>query len=205
MDPIQVNAVLLRGLLPDLPMTTGTRLMGRVLERHGAHGLLNLGGAVLVAQLPEGVEEGARLRLQVAGADGDQLVLRVLGDAPPAGPAQQAPPQTAGTTPPGTPLPLPGDVIARVRVDGEDEDGPGGAGRTKAVTVRYDSPALGRLEVRLVLSPAGLVAGVAAPAGVALDLAGDHAGELRAALASAMGTSVDVHVGARKDRVDVRA
>src|SRR6476661_7658143 len=120
MDPIQVNAILLRGLLPDLPMTEGTRLMGRVLERHGAHGLLNLGGAVLVAQLPEGVEEGARLRLQVAGSDGDQFVLRVLGDQ--AAPAQQPQTYTATpTTPPGTPLPLPGDVIARVRVDGEDD------------------------------------------------------------------------------------
>ena len=35
-----------------------TQFVGRIMERHQHHGLLNLGGTVLLAKLPEGVEAG---------------------------------------------------------------------------------------------------------------------------------------------------
>jgi hypothetical protein len=73
------------------------------------------------------------------------------------------------------------------------------------VTVRYDSPSLGRLEVRLALGANGLVAGVGAGAGEPVALAGEHANDLRDALRRAMGVPVDVHVGLRRERVDFRA
>ena len=203
MDAIQVNAVLLRGLLPDLRLTAGTTLVGRIMERHGAHGLLNLAGAVLVAELPDDVPEGARMRLAVQEVGPERVVLRIVGDAPGPAASQQGA-QAAASPAPIVPLPLPGGLEAHARVEadgGADADAPG----TKAVTVRYASPVLGRLEVRLVLSGTGLVAGVVAPAGEGLALAGAHAEELRAALAGVMRTAVDVHVGERRDRVDVRA
>jgi hypothetical protein len=212
-DAIQVNAVLLRGLLPNLPLTVGATMVGRIMERHanGTHGLLNLAGAVLVAELPEGVPEGARLRLAVLDAGAERVVLRIVGDpsAPaaqhgtPAAPAQHAPGQGAAAA--VVPLPLPGGQLAHARVEADAGwEGDQGAG-TRAVTVRYASPALGRIEVRLVLSPSGLVAGVAAPPGEGAELAGAHAEELRAALRGVLGTSVEVHVGERRDRVDIRA
>jgi hypothetical protein len=200
MQPIQVDAVLLRGLLPDIRLTVGTTLLGRVLERHAQHGLLNLAGAVLVAELPEDVEAGQRLRLVVSEV-GERVVLRVAGEAAAAPGAPQPPPAAQG---PALPLPLPGDALAQVRIEAEAPEG-GPAGSTRAVTVHYDSPALGRIEVRLALGAGGLVAGVGAAAGEPVRLAGAHADELRAALSRAMRTPVDVHVGVRRDRVDLRA
>jgi hypothetical protein len=211
-DAIQVNAVLLRGLLPDLRLTAGTMLAGRIMERHanGTHGLLNLGGVVLVAELPEGVAEGARLRLVVQESGGERVVLRIVGDpsAPPP-PAQAAPsaqtPQHGAVAAPVVALPLPGGLQAHARVEADaTPEGAEGSG-THAVTVRYASPALGRIEVRLVLTPAGLAAGVAAPHGEGVELAAAHADELRDALRGVLSTTVDVHVGARRDRVDLRA
>jgi hypothetical protein len=198
MEPIRVDAVLLRALLPDLRLAVGATLAGRVLERHAAHGLLNLAGAVLVAELPEDVQAGQRLRLAVSEVGADRVVLRVVGDAPAAPPAHAAAPA------PAFGLPLPGGASARARVEAEAPE-PGAGGPATAVTVHYDSPALGRIEVRLALGAGGLAAGVGAGAGEPVRLAGERAGELRAALQRALGRPVDVHVGVRRDRVDVRA
>jgi hypothetical protein len=203
-DAIQVNAVLLRGILPDLRLTPGATLMGRVLERHAQHGLLNLAGAVLVAQLPDDVEAGARLRLAVQDVTPDHVVLRVVGEASAAA-APPAPPPAQGPASTALPLPLPGGGQPHVQAVADESAGGTAAGGVKAVTVRYESPALGRLEVRLALGASGLVAGVGAGAGDPVTLAGAHAGELRTALARVTGVSVDVHVGLRRDRVDFRA
>jgi hypothetical protein len=211
MDAIQVNAVLLRNLLPDLRLNVGSTFVGRIMERHMAHGLLNLGGTVLVAKLPEGVEAGARLRLAVSEVTPEHVVMRIIPDAGGnAGPQQQLP--AAPQTPPAVSVPLPDGSMAamRLEVDADDTSGAGLLGEgpaTKAVTVHYDSPTLGRVDVRLVLGPNGLVAGVGAAAGMPVQLAGQHADELRAGLSRAMGRPVDVHVGRRveKARVDFRA
>lgn len=206
MDAIQLNAVLLRNLLPDLRMTPGSTFVGRIMERHQHHGLLNLGGTVLLAKLPEGVEAGARLRLAVAEVTPDHVVMQIVQDAGP--PAQQSGPQTA-QAPPAVAVPLPDGTQAQMRlevVEDEDPMNPGGAS-TKAVTVHYESPHLGRIDVRLVLGPTGLAAGVGAAPGAPVQLAEQHAGELRAGLSRAMGHPVEVHVGRRteKARVDFRA
>ena len=207
MDAIQVNAVLLRGLLPDLRLTPGATLAGRVMERHGAHGLLNLAGAVLVAELPADVPEGARLRLAVQDVGAERIVLRIVGDA--AAPAPPSAPPPPAQPAPVVALPLPGGMEAHARVEADGSGAGGAEGEaaegTRAVTVRYASPTLGSFEVRLVLTPAGLSAGVTAPPGEGLALAGAHAEELRAALSGVLGTTVDVHVGQRRDRVDLRA
>lgn len=207
MDAIQLNAVLLRNLLPDLRMTPGSTFVGRIMERHQGHGLLNLGGTVLLAQLPEGVEAGARLRLAVADVTPEHVVMQIVQDA---GPAPQPGSQATPAQPPSAvAVPLPDGSQAQMRlevVEDEDPTRPGGPA-TKAVTVHYDSPALGRVDVRLVLGPNGLVAGVGAAPGTPVQLAEQHVGELRAGLTRAMGQPVDVHVGRRteKARVDFRA
>ena len=209
MDAIQLNAVLLRNLLPDLRMTPGTTFVGRIMERHAGHGLLNLGGTVLVAQLPEGVEAGARLRLAVQEVTPENVIMRIVPDSGGGAPAPAQPQQLHGA-PPAIAIPLPDGTQAQMRLEVTEEEHdptrPGGPS-TKAVTVHYDSPALGRVDVRLVLGPNGLVAGVGAAAGAPVQLAQQHLGELRAGLARAMGQPVDVHVGRRteKARVDFRA
>lgn len=209
MDAIQLNAVLLRNLLPDLKMTPGATFVGRIMERHQGHGLLNLGGTVLLAKLPEGVEAGARLRLAVSDVTPDNVVMQIVQDAGPGAAPQPGSPLAQAQAPPAVAVPLPDGAQAQMRLEVvEDEDPlrPGGPS-TKAVTVHYDSPALGRVDVRLVLGPNGLVAGVGAAPGAPVQLAEQHVGELRAGLSRAMGHSVDVHVGRRteKARVDFRA
>lgn len=209
MDAIQLNAVLLRNLLPDLRMTPGSTFVGRIMERHQGHGLLNLGGTVLLAKLPAGVEAGARLRLAVSEVTPDHVVMQIVQDAGPASTQQPGGPQAAPQAPPAVAVPLPDGSQAQMRlevVEDGDPSRPGGPS-TRAVNVHYDSPALGRIDVRLVLSSSGLVAGVGAAPGAPVRLAEQHAGELRAGLSRAMGQAVDVHVGRRteKARVDLRA
>lgn len=198
MGPIQVDAVVLRGMLPDLVLRPGMLLAGRVLERHQGHGLLNLAGAVVVAELPDGVEAGARLRLAVQDI-GEQVTLRVVPEAAPA--AQQQHPAAAAVAA----LPLPGGAHARVSVAGRDEEGDGAEGGARTVTLHYDSPELGRLELRLALAANGLVATVGAPTGAPTELAAEHAAELRAGLGRLLGRPVEVHVAPRRDQVDLRA
>ena len=214
MDAVQLNAVLLRNLLPDLKLTPGARFVGRVMERHAGHGLLNLGGTVLVAKLPAGVEAGMRLRLAVSEITPETVVMRIVPDTAQGqgAPAHAPPPgQPGAATPSGIAVPLPDGTQAQMRLEVTEDEGdptvPGGGGATKAVTVRYDSAALGRVDVRLVLGPNGLVAGVGTAPGSASELAGRHADELREALSRAMGRPVEVHVGRRTERtrVDFRA
>jgi hypothetical protein len=176
-----------------------------VLERHAGHGLLNLAGAVLVAELPDDVEAGQRMRLAVQDVTADKVVLRVVGDPSAAQPQQAPAPNPGAASAQAVPLPLPGEAQAFIQAVADESAGNTAAGAAKAVTVRYDSPALGRLEVRLALGANGLVAGVGAGAGEPVQLAGEHAGELREALRRAMGVQVDVHVGLRRERVDLRA
>ncbi|MEZ5120063.1 MAG: hypothetical protein R2736_00535 [Solirubrobacterales bacterium] len=70
-----VDVVLLRGLLPEVPIRAGDVLPARVL----GPGMLSLAGVRVAARLPEGLAEGARLRLRVQEAGAERVVLRVVG------------------------------------------------------------------------------------------------------------------------------
>jgi hypothetical protein len=75
MRPLAVDLVLLRSTAPDLPLVVGRVLAARVVERRGRHGILNLAGAYLTAELPEEVQEGDRLRLVVEAMTSERVVL----------------------------------------------------------------------------------------------------------------------------------
>jgi hypothetical protein len=209
---VSLDAVLLRGLLPDLRLREGVTLAARVLERRGDHGLLALAGTPVVAELPAELAAGTRLRLVVADLTGERVVLRVLeavAPPPPAGPAPPAAPPAPAPAAVPVPLPLPGGLQARVAVAERDaRGGPGGAegeAGAASVALHYDSPRLGRLELRLVVAPGQVRASVAAPPGPAQALADARAGELRAALAAALDRPADVAVTPSRARVDRRA
>nr|MDP8943026.1 hypothetical protein [Actinomycetota bacterium] len=104
MDPVSLDTVLLRLRAPDLVLRPGMVLAGRVAERSGRHGVLTLAGAALVAELPDEVAAGDRLRLTVTEVGPERVVMRLTD--PPAAPA-----------PPAAHLPLPGGGTATVRVD----------------------------------------------------------------------------------------
>jgi hypothetical protein len=75
MRPLAVDLVLLRSTAPDLPLVVGRVLAARVIERRGRHGIINLAGAYLTAELPDELEPGDTLRLVVQEAHGEQVVL----------------------------------------------------------------------------------------------------------------------------------
>lgn len=205
-EAMQTQLVLLRTAGADVQLAPGTLLAARVL----GPGAISLAGVRLAATLPPGLEPGVALRLQVTEASTAQLVLRIVGTAQPgqaveqpAGAAQQAGP----AAPPPVAVPLPGEASARLIVDPDGGGAPGGPRRPGAhsVTLRYESPGLGRLDLALTVDR-GMVSAVAhAPAGEVADRLRAGSGELRAALAEALARPARVAVVAREETLDVRA
>jgi hypothetical protein len=194
MDAMPISVVLLRGLLPDVKLTPGTVVMARVLDPR----TINLAGVKLTAKLPEGVAEGQVLRLRVEEATTDRIHLRIVEQPGQARQAEQAPqvPNSAYQ------LALPGGVLARIHVEErEEEAGRKATGAARSVVVRYDSPTLGRLDVRLDARSAAIHVSDGDPA---LTVA-EAAGALRDALAQAAGAPVLVTVHPRPQTVNVQA
>lgn len=199
MQSIQVDRLLLlRAGLPDLALRPGALLMARVGERAGAHGILLVAGMPLVAELPEGVEPGARLRLAVQETAGERVVLQIVPEA-----AQQAAPPSTVVT-----LPLPAGATAHLHVEDEAQDGRSGAedaAERRSVALVYESPTLGAVHLLISLDPAGVHAVIGASPGTGLDSALAGAGALREALAEAAGRPATVDVQPRREPLDVYA
>jgi hypothetical protein len=170
---ITPELVLLRAALPVPSLRPGAIVAARVLDR----GLLLLGDARVAATLPSDVRPGDALRLRVQEATPERVVLQVVPQPPPAATAL---------------VPLPGGATARiVEDDHENADGNGDRG----VMLRYDSPTLGRLDIRLSAAGATVHASEGSPAAAARAAAGD--------LAEAIGRPVAVV--ARRSALDARA
>jgi len=213
MAGLPVDLVLLRGLLPDVPVRPGDVLPARVLARQGAQGMLSLAGVRVAAQLPEGLAEGARLRLRVQEAGTERIVLRVVGE-PEAAPGQQAAAAAvpaaadplAAAVRAGLVVALPGGALARLFVDPEEARGAArGGGAPSRVTLRYEAAAIGRVDIALEIAPGAVAGTVHAPAGVAAERLRESAGDLRAALAAATGRPASVTIRERTETVNLRA
>src|ERR687887_378774 len=139
---VELDAALLRAGAGELVLRAGRVLAARVAERHGAHGVLVLAGAPLVAQLPEGVREGDELRLVVDAVKDDRVLLRI--DGPPETPAAAVPPVA---------LALPHGQ-AFIRPADPDGGGGGEGGAGPALALRWD----GNGAPRVVAEGRGLVA-----------------------------------------------
>jgi hypothetical protein len=173
---ITPDLILLRAALPVPSLRPGAVLAARVLDR----GLIALAGARVSATLPDDVRPGDALRLRVQEAGPERIVLQIVPQPPPASTAAVA---------------LPGGAFARVIKD-DEEGGAGGAGRgERAVVLRYDSPVLGRLDIRLSAAGATVHASEGPPADAARAAAGD--------LAAALGAPVAIL--ARRSALDARA
>lgn len=182
MRPFAVDLVLLRSTAPDLPLVVGRVLAARVVDRHGQHGVINLAGAYLTAELPDELQVGDRLRLVVQGTTGDKAVL-ALADAPP-------------------PLAQPPAHDDRVElVGGRDPELAGDD--AEVATVRFEGTAIGTVELRVSLADELVHVRAALDAGEPLTLARERADALRAALAQAAGRPAEVELVARPERLDV--
>jgi len=205
---VPANLILLRGLIPELPMRTGDVLPARVFSRD----TLVLAGVRVAAQLPENLAVGQRLRVQVEEASRQRLLLRVVETS---GTAEGQAATQAATADPladalraGLAVPLPGGQVARLFVD-PDDGAPGGPGAREGglqrVTLRFEAAALGRVDLALEVLPGAVSGTVHAPAGDAAQRLAEHADELRAALAQATGRPASVTVRSRGETVDLRA
>lgn len=189
MRPLAVDLVLLRSTAPDLPLVVGRVLAARVVERHGQHGVLNLAGAYLTAELPDEVQAGDRLRLAVQELTPERVVLQLL-QGPPSPP--QVPPALAEP-------PVEHAVVLASDPEGSEEGGE----RARVVTVRFEGRALGTVELRVALDDALVHVRAALADGEPLALARAHVGELRDALASATARPAEVEVVVRPGPLDV--
>src|SRR5436853_4657813 len=129
---LQLEAALLRRQMPDLLLRPGMTLFARVAEREGRHGIIVLAGSPLVAELPDEVQVGDKLRLLVQDTRGDRVAMKLVQEEP------AAPAQT-----PVIGLPLPDGSQARIHVD-DDEGADGSAAddpEHASISIGYESPA----------------------------------------------------------------
>jgi hypothetical protein len=192
---LQLEAALLRRQLPDLLLRPGMTLFARVAEREGRHGIIVLAGSPLVAELPDEVQVGDKLRLLVQDTRGDQVAMKLIQEQP------AAAPQT-----PVVGLPLPDGTQARIHVDdeeagGADDDDPEHA----SISIGYDSPALGAVGFVLSLAPGAVTVRAELSAGAPFELASEAADELRSRLSEATGRAAEVTVGPRREPLDLYA
>jgi hypothetical protein len=195
-----ISLVLLRGLLPDVRLVPGVVVQARVLDPR----TLVLAGVRMQAQLPAGVEAGQVLRLRVEEASTDRLHLRVVESPSGPQPLQNAQQTSASPTVPADAyqLMLPGGILARIHVEEREQAARrGGPAPAKTVVVRYDSPTLGRLDVRLDAQSAAVHVSGGDPAWTVAE----HAGALQDALVAATGGPVLVTVHPRDVTVNARA
>jgi hypothetical protein len=197
MDPINVDIRLIKAVLgADLRIAPGRALMARVVTADGlGRGSLNIAGAVIDASLPKDVQAGQELRLTVAHVSPDRVELSLSGQNPAA---------FAAAASEAVPLPGGGTVQVAERDAGGGGGGSQGADR-HALSLRYDAPALGAIDLRLELDPETMRVSATLAAGQPFDLALNNAGKLGDALAAAVGRPVTVDVLPRREPLDVYA
>src|SRR4051812_50031105 len=100
---MDVQLVLLRSLLGELPLKPGTVVAARVIDPR----TIALAGVRMAATLPEGLEPGTAMRVRVREAGGERLVLQIVQAGGPRGAPGGAPAPPGGPPPPADPPPRP--------------------------------------------------------------------------------------------------
>jgi hypothetical protein len=198
MDPINVDVRLIKAVLgTELRIAPGRALMARVVTADGlGRGSLNIAGAVIDATLPKDIQAGQELRLTVSHVSPDRVELSLSGQDPAAFAAAAS-----------EAVPLPGG--GTVQVAERDAGGGGGAGAQgadrHALSLRYDAPALGAIDLRFELDAETLRVSATLSAGQPFDVALNNAGKLGDALTAAVERAVTVDVVPRREPLDVYA
>jgi hypothetical protein len=192
MEPLAVDLWLMRSAASaELRIAPGRVLMARVVRPEGVtRGALSIAGEVIEAELPAHLRAGDQVRLVVRDVTAGRVLLRLMNDAPP----QAAPPAVA----------LPGGGTVRVSEREERTSGSSPA-TTTVVSLRYEAPALGAVDLRFELDPQSLSVSVLLPAGEPHRLAQEHADALRDALAAGVDRPIRVTIAARREPLDVYA
>jgi hypothetical protein len=185
MEPIAVAAALLREQLPDVTLRPGSTVVARVASLNEQRAVLVLAGIPVIAEVPPGVENGATLRLKVREVTPERVTLQLDTQA-------QVVPQAAPA-----PLQEPRVVVEEPPHRGRGEDGE----PADIVALSFNSPTLGRIDLRLELNGVRLLTDVTTPAGPATDLARGSSERLRANL-EGVGLDPTVRVRPRRQSFD---
>jgi hypothetical protein len=187
-------------LAPEIKVLPGRALMARVVVANGTgRGSLSIAGYLLEAELPKDVRTGDDLRLIVREVTPERVLLS-LSEGHVQAPAGEPVP----TQPPPMEISLPGGGTVQV-TEREAHGGEGSDGQeTQSLTLRYQTPALGAMDLRFELDPGSLrLAVTVAPA--TLEAAQADAGTLREGLSQELQRAVSVTVAPRREPVDVYA
>jgi hypothetical protein len=191
-EPIQVTAALLRMQLPDVTLREGASVMARVASRGESHAVIVIAGIPLTAQIPPEVQAGATLKLKIQEVTPERVTLQIDPQA-----TAQAP--TVANAPP------PMELRAHLQVEEPPERRRGADGEpADVVSLAFNSPLLGRLDLRLELRGERLLAEVTTPAGRPHVLASNGAERLRANL-ERVGLDATVKVLPRHTPLDLYA
>lgn len=205
MDPFAVDLQLLRTvLLPDVSLALGRELMARVVSNGiDGRGSLSIAGMLVEAQLPDELQAGQELKLQVRELTADKVVFTAQAQDDPRSQAAAQVPQIPIDAPPG---PARGDgrlqVQERPSSHGGDQDP---AQATHTLALRYDAPGAGPVDMFFVLSPGVLHLQLTVASGAAFDTAQALIAPLDVALEEAAERSVTVSIKPRFDPVDIYA
>jgi hypothetical protein len=193
MEPLAVDLLLLRSLkAPDLRIAPGRSLMARVARADGSgRGALSIAGIIVEAELPKHVRAGEQVRLTVREVHAGKVVMSMAD--------QQPIPQ------PAVPIPLPGGGALRVTQHSADDQGPDRPDATHVLSLRYDAPALGAVDLHFRLDPGSLQVEIELAHGKPVQHAEANAATLRDALTSSIDRSIALTVSARHDPLDLYA
>lgn len=192
MEPLAVELLLLRSLeTAELRIAPGRVLMARIVRADASgRGALSIAGAVIEAELPKDVRQGQDIRLVVTEVTPERVVLSMSD------------PTAFAPTP--APIELPGGGTIRLTEHGQSgHEGTEAAGHS--ITLRYDAPALGAVDLRFDLDPGSLRVTAALSPGEPVALAQQASDVLREALAASSDRPVSVVVSARYEPLDLYA
>ena len=207
MQLLAIDPRILRTLVgPDITVVPGRAMMARVVAANpGGRGTLSIAGYLLEAELPEEIQTGMDLRLLVRDVTPERVVLSVADDHAPTDPAPAARDPAPAPTPSAADIavPLPGG--GTVRVTDREARGGGRSSDSGALTLRYETRALGAMDLRLQLDPASLRVTVTVSRGTPLELAQSGSEELRQALSAELRRTATVTVLPRHEPIDLYA
>jgi len=205
MDQIAVAAALLRAQLPDVPLREGASMMARVASRGESHAVIVIAGIPVTAKIPPEVVAGMTLKLKVEEVTPERVTLRIDPQQQPAQAQQATPAQTPSAPPAFGAAAAAMQLQPRVEVEEPPARRRGADGEpADVVSLAFNSPTLGRLDLRLELRGDRLLAEVTTPAGRSHAVAAGGAERLRAKLEE-VGLDATVNVRPRHTPLDLYA
>lgn len=186
--------LLLRTLESEVRLYPGRVLSARVVDNSDpARAKLSIAGKLLEAQLPDHLQEGQEVRLTVHELSSERVVLSLSTPAEllAGAAASSAPVSSQRNT----------DRSEQDESEQERQDSQRGA----AVSLRYEAPNIGAVDMRLEVRDGTLHALLALRAGQPHALAREESANLREGLAASTGLPVELVIQARHDPIEIYA